>query len=100
MVKKQVFDLQSVAELARIELTEKERREFGEQIKKVLGYFDTLEGVGRQKLEDRIKQRKKETVLRDDKLRECFTREEALKNAPATERGYVKVKAVFGDETQ
>lgn len=95
--KKVDFDVDQVAGLARIELTKKEERDFGSQLQKVLGYFDTLEGVRSQKLEDRIKHRRKKTVLRDDKLMKCLPREEALKNAPAAEHGFIKVKAVFGN---
>lgn len=100
MVKKQAFDLQSVAALARIELSDKERREFGDQLKEVLYYFDTLKAARSQKLEARITDKGKKIALREDKVGECLTRDEALMNAPAAERGFVKVKAIFTDEAQ
>ena len=39
-----------------------------------------------------------ENVLREDVVKPSMDREEFLKNAPQSERGYVKVPTVLGDE--
>ena len=38
--------------------------------------------------------------LAEDEIKDCsLSRDELLKNAPMTERGYIKVKSVLGRET-
>ena len=46
---KVAIDIDYVARLARIELTEKERELFSSQLGSILEYFEKLDGVGRQR---------------------------------------------------
>jgi aspartyl-tRNA(Asn)/glutamyl-tRNA(Gln) amidotransferase subunit C len=74
-----------VADLARIDLDEEEVERFCEQFHDVLAHFETLETVPDVESEPELV-----NVFRPDEEGSCLSQEEALRNAPETEDGYVK----------
>lgn len=77
-------DVEHVAWLARLELTEEEVAAFADDMEDVLEHFDRLDEVeGEPGVPDRFV-----NVFRDDEVEECLSREEALRNAPETEDGF------------
>lgn len=88
-----------VARLAHITLTDKERSKYADELSAILDYADELEKVDTSDVEDppaggQITGLK--DVTEADKVGKCkISREEFLNRAPKNEKGYIKVKSVF-----
>jgi aspartyl-tRNA(Asn)/glutamyl-tRNA(Gln) amidotransferase subunit C len=83
-------DVRHVAELARVDVTDKEAEEFVDEFNDVLGYFETLDDVPDDvEAEDDF-----ENVMRADEPRPSLSQDDALKNAEETEDGYFKGPSV------
>jgi len=84
--------LLEVAKNARLELTEREIKEFLPQLHEILEVFSKLEKVDVTKEQPSFQPTKLKNVMREDKAEECLTQEEALSNTDAKHRenGYFK----------
>ena len=76
------FDVRHVAHLARIELSDAETDKFQSQISEVLAHVAQLQSVDVTGVEPTAHTYPIFNVFRDDRPRDWFTPEEALKNAP------------------
>lgn len=94
LTKKQV---QGVADLARLELTENEKEKYAEEISSVLGYFEQLKEANTESIKPTSQVAGLVNVTREDVIERCDrkTREKLLSAAPMREGDYVKVKAVL-----
>ncbi|MCK5061018.1 Asp-tRNA(Asn)/Glu-tRNA(Gln) amidotransferase subunit GatC [Candidatus Parcubacteria bacterium] len=90
-------DIQHIANLARLELTEKELAKYGSQISNILKYIDQLQEVDTANVEPTAQVTGLTNVFQEDKV--CvWDKDEvkaALKQAPEFEGGQVKVKRVL-----
>ena len=94
--------IEHLAWLARIELTQDENKKFIKQLEDILGYVsivDALQGKGAARVGETMGQgtlvNGLQDNLRDNKARVCLPPEVTLRNAPAKQKGYFKVKAVL-----
>jgi len=78
-------DVRHVARLARVDLDDGEVARFAEQFGDILEYFEALDDVPAVEPEPDLA-----NVMRPDEVEEGLTQEEALRNAPETEDGYIK----------
>ena len=78
-------EVEHVAELARVRLSDAEAERFTEQFADILAYFETLDEVPDFENEPELT-----NVMRADDPEESLSQEEALRNAPATEDGYFR----------
>jgi aspartyl-tRNA(Asn)/glutamyl-tRNA(Gln) amidotransferase subunit C len=78
-------EVEHVASLARVDLDEAEIERFAAQFDDILSYFEALDEVPEVEPEAEL-----DNVFRPDEVREGFSQEEALANAPETEDGYFK----------
>jgi aspartyl-tRNA(Asn)/glutamyl-tRNA(Gln) amidotransferase subunit C len=83
-------DLKHIARLAKIELNEEEVKEFSPQIRSILALFDEIDEVETEDVEPTFHVFGLKNVFREDVSDPSLTGEEAVKNAPKKERGYVK----------
>ncbi|NLD57759.1 MAG: Asp-tRNA(Asn)/Glu-tRNA(Gln) amidotransferase subunit GatC [Methanomicrobiales archaeon] len=84
-------DVLQIAELADVGIGDTEPGNFTHQFNAILEYFDILdrvEGTG-QVAHDLI------NVLREDEIEPSLPQEEVLRNAPATEDGFIKAPRVM-----
>ena len=90
-------EIQEIAKLARLDLTEAELEKYGGQLSAVLSYIDQLKEVNVKGVEPTAQVTGMANVLREDKARDWDKEEieEALKDAPERERGFIKVKRVI-----
>jgi len=88
-------DVEHVATLARLEITEEEKTKFTKQLGSVLEYFEKLDAAATSKVSAIGQINEMENVVADDKIGGKYEREEMLENAPEKEDGFIKVKAVF-----
>ena len=83
------FDIQNIAKLASINLSEDEQKELDNDLSIVLEHVKALSDLklGIEQKEIFIHPLEKELELQEDKLVESLTHEEALSNAPESKDG-------------
>lgn len=97
MAKLQREDILKLAKLARLRLTDAEVEKFQEEISEILGYVEKLNDVDTKGLKPTYQVTGLTNVTRPDEVREYGASQlELLKNAPQTEKGYIKVKRMIG----
>jgi len=89
-------EVEHVAQLARLELTEAEKARFAEQLSHILTYVDQLQGVSTEGVPLTASVASEETVLREDTPRECLSLDNALANAPESHDGFFVVPKILG----
>ncbi len=75
-------DLEKVAELARLAVTEQERQAYLKQMTAILDYFDQVSEVETKGVEPLVTPTQIEEFWRMDEQKEGLSAEEALGNAP------------------
>ena len=88
------LDVAYVARLARLRLTEEETQLFQKQLGDVLEYVTKLGEVDVSGVEAAAHAIPLFNVFREDEARDCFTAEEALRNAPRQANGLFVVTKV------
>ena len=90
-------EIQHIAKLARLELTEAELKKYGGQLSAVLNYIDQLKEVEVKGVEPTAQVTGLENVLRSDEIKNWDEKEieEALADAPEREDRFIKVKRVI-----
>ena len=91
--------VEHLAKLAHIGLAEDEKKKYSEQISLILDYFKKLEELDTKGVEPLAHVFDLKNVTRDDKVKQIFSQEKVLAEAPELEKKQVKVKAVLGRET-
>jgi aspartyl-tRNA(Asn)/glutamyl-tRNA(Gln) amidotransferase subunit C len=90
-------DIEKVALLARLQLSEAELATMSEQLAQIVAYVDHLAQVDTEGVEPMAHAIERVNVFRENRVAESLPREEALANAPHhDERGYW-VPAVLGE---
>lgn len=89
-------EVEHVAQLARLELTEAEKARFAEQLSHILTYVDQLQGVSTEGVPLTASVANEETVFREDTPRACLPPEKALANAPESHDGFFVVPKILG----
>lgn len=88
-------DVEYVAKLARLELTEQEKEKFATQLDSILKYMDKLNQLDTTKVEPTSHVLPINNVWREDVIKPSFSQEEILANAPEQAEGFFKVKKVI-----
>lgn len=78
-------EVEHVADLARVELSEDERERFAEQFGDILAAFEALDEVPETDSDPGLT-----NVMRPDEVRESLDQDDALRNAEETEDGQFK----------
>lgn len=90
-----VAEVQKVARLARMKLSEAEVAKFSQQLGDVLGYIHQLNEVPTDGIEPMVHAVEIENVLRADELRPSLPRAEVLRNAPRADGKYFIVPQIL-----
>ncbi|MBR1580341.1 MAG: Asp-tRNA(Asn)/Glu-tRNA(Gln) amidotransferase subunit GatC [Selenomonadaceae bacterium] len=88
-------DLDTVASLSRLRISDEERPEVLSQLDKFLTYVDNLQQVDTSNVEPTTYALPMKNVFRADEVKPSLDRELALSNAPLKEDGYFKVPRVL-----
>ncbi|MFQ5806343.1 MAG: Asp-tRNA(Asn)/Glu-tRNA(Gln) amidotransferase subunit GatC [Phycisphaerae bacterium] len=88
-------EVRRVAKLSRLSLSDEEIRLFAGQLANILAYMQQIESLNTEGVEPLAHALPVTNVLREDESREGFTNEQALANAPETERDCFRVPAVL-----
>lgn len=89
-----VEEVKSVAENARIKVTDEEAKEFTEDFQEILGMFETLDQVDTEGVEPSFHPVETESKTREDQKEETLGREEVFQNTENEEDGYFKGPSV------
>jgi len=90
-------DVEKVALLSRLRLTDAELDEMTEQLSKILGYIDQLSELDTEDVQPIAHAVELTNVFRDDVVQESLPRQAALGNAPSADEECFRVPAVLGD---
>lgn len=89
-------EVEHVARLARIKISESEKEIFSDQLSEILNYVGQLNKVDTTNVAATARVTEIINVMEEDCVRPCgLSREEILANAPEMQDGYLKVKAVL-----
>ena len=88
------IDVDHVARLARLALTDEERTKFHDQLGLILEHAERVKEVAADDVEPTAQPVPQKNVFREDEPEECLTQEEALANAPEAEDGRFKVPRI------
>lgn len=91
--------LEQIATLARLALTEEEKERYAKQMTQVLGYIDMLGEVDTSSIEETCQVTGLEDVVREDVAVDCDeeTKQKLMSQFPEKLGNLLRVKAVFKD---
>ena len=89
------MDIEKVARLARLELSEEEKVTFGNQLEQILTYMEQLNRLDTTGVEPTSHAIPVHNVFREDEPRPSFSQEEVLGISPDQEDGHFKVPRII-----
>ncbi len=89
-------EVEHIARLARIGMTEEELETFREQLSHILEQFEILDQVDTSDVPPTSHTMELSSVFREDKVKPSHSKEEVLANAPKEDEGFFRVKSVLG----
>jgi aspartyl-tRNA(Asn)/glutamyl-tRNA(Gln) amidotransferase subunit C len=90
-------EVQKIANLARIEITDKEAEKYSKELSDILGFVEKLNEVDTEGIEPIAHITGAKNMIREDKVIQCSdgTKEAIINNFPEKKDRFDKVKAVF-----
>jgi aspartyl-tRNA(Asn)/glutamyl-tRNA(Gln) amidotransferase subunit C len=88
-------EVEHVAWLARIELSEEEKELYTQQFNQILAYFSKLAELDTEKVPPELHVVSLVNVYREDKVEKPLSRGEALKNAPKKREEYFEAPKIL-----
>jgi len=89
-----VEEVEHVAWLARIELSEREKSVFTRQLNEILAYFEKIDEAKTEDVPPTYHILDLENVYRGDEVQPSLPPEEALRNAPRSERRFFRAPRI------
>lgn len=87
--------VEHIAQLARLTLSDEEKALYQEQLSAILEYFEKLESLDTEAISPTATVLPLHSVMREDEPKPSMPREDILANAPAAEGGCFEVPAVL-----
>lgn len=88
-------DVKHIANLSKLNFNEDEMEDFTVKFSKIIEYVEKLKEVDTENIEPTYQVNPNYQFMREDEVKESFSREEALLNAPDSEYGYFKLPKVI-----
>jgi aspartyl-tRNA(Asn)/glutamyl-tRNA(Gln) amidotransferase subunit C len=88
-------DVEKIADLARLYITEEEKEKYTVQLNVILEYMEQLNTVDTENVEPLSHPLELVNVVRKDEVKPSLSAEDALKNAPEKSGNYFKVPKVI-----
>jgi aspartyl-tRNA(Asn)/glutamyl-tRNA(Gln) amidotransferase subunit C len=89
------MDIEKVARLARLELSEEEKVTFGNQLEQILTYMEQLNRLDTTGVEPTSHAIPVHNIFREDEVKASLAQEEVLAIAPDEEDGHFKVPRII-----
>jgi len=93
-----IEEVEHIAALARLELTEDEKQRYAEQLSDILDYAARLDELATDQIPPTASVLDMDLRLREDRSRPGLSREDVLRNAAGTQDDQFKVPPVFGGQ--
>ena len=90
-----IKEVEEIAQLARLDLTDDEKERFSGQLSAILDYFERMQALDTSDVPPTASVTGLVGVMREDEVRPSLSQAQALANAPAQEAGFVTVPAVL-----
>ncbi len=90
-------DVEHVARLARLGLSDDETERMREQLSSILEHIAVLQEIDTDRIPPTAQVNALENVLRDDDVSPSLSQETVLAIAPQSRDGFLEVRAVMGD---
>lgn len=90
-----IKDVEHVAKLARLDLSDQEKDRFTEQLNAILKYAEKLNELNTEHIEPTSHVIPVANVLREDEARPSLPIEDVMRNAPDEDEGQFRVPAVI-----
>jgi len=88
-------EIEHIAILARLSLSEEEKELFGSQLSSILGYMEKLNELDTRDIEPTSHVLSLHNVMREDTLTSSISREDALMNAPSRTEKFYRVPKII-----
>jgi aspartyl-tRNA(Asn)/glutamyl-tRNA(Gln) amidotransferase subunit C len=88
-------DVQYVAKLARLEITEAEVEKYTKQLGNILGYIEEMGKLDTANVEPLTHPLEMKNVFREDVLIPSLTQQEVLSNGPEVQSGHFRVPRII-----
>lgn len=88
-------EVRHIATLARIALSDAEVEQLRGQLSAILDHFQVLNDIETQDVPPTAQSFDLSSVQREDQVHPSLDRSDVLRNAPRTEDGYIRVRAVL-----
>lgn len=89
-------EVEKIAQLARLNLSESDTKKYQNELSQILDYVEQINKVNTKNVEPTAQVTGLSDVYAEDKSRPSYPgREEILKNAPEKKDGFIKVKRVL-----
>ncbi len=88
-------EVEHVARLARLALSEEEKRLFSQQLSSILTYIEKLKELETTQVEPTTHVVPLQNVFREDEVKPSLPREAALRNAPERTEGFFRVPKII-----
>ncbi len=92
-----IKDVEHVATLAKLSFSNDEKEKLTVQLNDILKYMEQLDTLDTTDVEPLSQVIELGNVFREDEVRPCVSRDEALKNAPVKTEKFFKVPKVIGE---
>lgn len=89
------IDVEHIALLARLRLTEEERERFGSQLSSILSYVEKLNEIETSGVEPASHMLEMKNIMREDELRPSLPVDDALMNAPDRSGNFYRVPKII-----
>lgn len=90
-----IKDVEHVAKLARLAVSEEEKEKFAQQLGDIVGYIDQLNEVNTDNVKPMAHAIPISNVVRDDIAENNYDREEMLAISPDEEEGFIQVPKII-----
>lgn len=87
--------ISELASLAKLKFNAKSTDKIKLELKKILGFVDTISRIDTNEVEPLIYMSQEKNILRNDEIGNEITQKDALKNAPQKDSDYFKVPTVL-----
>jgi aspartyl-tRNA(Asn)/glutamyl-tRNA(Gln) amidotransferase subunit C len=87
--------IEHLAKLARLGITEAEKKKYAKQISSILDYFEQLKEIDTKNVAPMAHVFGLKNVVQEDKVKQSFSQEKVLAEAPEIEKKQIKVKKVL-----
>ncbi|KKQ73187.1 MAG: Aspartyl/glutamyl-tRNA(Asn/Gln) amidotransferase subunit C [Berkelbacteria bacterium GW2011_GWB1_38_5] len=88
-------DVEHVAKLSRLKLSDEETAEYTQELGAILDYVDELDSAPTEGVEPISQISGLKNIAREDEVTESLPTEKVLENAPDKKDNFIKVKKIF-----